>query len=350
MTDKIRWGILGCGRIAAKFADALRCVEEAELVAVGSRTLDNARAFGAACHARRCYGSYQELAEDSELDIIYVATPHSFHAENTLLCLSAGRGVLCEKPLAVNAVQGRAMIDCARTHRRFLMEAMWTRFLPLLEKVQELLAENAIGRPHLLAADFGFRDDPAAGKQRLHDPLLAGGALLDVGVYPLALSSMLFGAPRHICSAATFGQTGVDEQNAMILTFDQGRLATLYSAQQTETPQEATIMGTEGMIRLHRPWWRGTALTLSRPGRDAQVMELPTHENGFVYEIRAVHRDLREGRLENARMPLDESLAILQTLDAIRRQWGFRYPFETDLPGTPEQKPPSRDQERRIER
>lgn len=330
MANKIRWGILGSGSIAAKFAEALGCVDEADLVAVGSRTDEKANAFGDTYRIPRRYGSYQKLADDKDLDIIYIATPHNLHAENTLMCLNAGKGVLCEKPLAVNARQGQAMIDCARSKKCFLMEAMWTRFLPLMDKVRELLADNAIGQPQMLTADFGFRCSNYEEKQRVLDPHLAGGALLDVGIYPLSLSSMVFGKPLHIHSTATLGQTGVDEQNAVILAFEQGQLAIIYSAQQTETPHEATIMGTEGMIRLHRSWYSGNKLTLTRQGKSEQFMELPSHDNGFVYEIKAVHRDLREGRLENAIMPLDESLAILQTMDAIRKQWGLKYPFESD--------------------
>jgi predicted dehydrogenase len=328
MADKIRWGILGCGSIAAKFADALKHVNDAELVAVGSRSDANANAFGDTWQASRRYGSYQKLADDKDLDMIYVATPHHLHADNTILCLNAGKGVVCEKPLAVNARQGQAMIDCARAKRRFLMEAMWTRFLPLMGRVRQLLAANAIGEVRMLAADFGFRCGETTDKQRLLDPHLAGGALLDVGVYPVALSSMVFGRPLGIHSAAAIGKTGIDEQNAMILTFDGGRLAVMYSALQTETVREATIMGTQGMIRLHCGWWSGNKLTLIRPGQSEQFMELPSHDNGFIYQIQAACQDLREGRLEDVLMPLDESLAILQTMDAIRKQWGLKYPFE----------------------
>lgn len=330
MADKIRWGILGCGSIAAKFADALKYVDNAELAAVGSRTDKNAGIFGDRHGVLRRYGCYEKLAEDTELDAVYIATPHHLHMENTILCLNAGKHVLCEKPLAVNARQGLAMIQCARAKKRFLMEAMWTRFLPLMDQIRKLLSDNVIGELRMLAADFGFRYSNKAEKQRILDPHLAGGALLDVGVYPLALSFMIFGRPLHIHSAAAFGKTGVDEQNAVILGFEQGRLAVFYSAQQTETPHEATIMGTNGMIRLHQSWWRGNKLTLIPHNHDAQSMELPTCDNGFVYEIEAVHRDLRQGRCENALMPLDESLAILQTMDAIRKQWDFKYPFESD--------------------
>jgi len=328
MANKIRWGILGCGSIAGKFADALKHVKQAELVAVGSRSEDKAHAFADIHRVQRRHGSYQKLAEDSDVDIVYIATPHHLHAENTLLCLQSGKHVLCEKPLAVNARQGLTMVNCAKANKRFLMEAMWTRFLPLMDKVRQLLAQQIIGPLHVLTADFGFRCK--TNPQRLIDPYLAGGALLDVGIYPLALSSMIFGKPLHIHSTAVMGSTGVDEKNAAILTFEQGQLAMLSSAFTVETSQEAVIIGAEGMILLNRPWWRGHTLTLIRHGQDQQQIEVPSHENGFVYEIQAIHRDLAEDRIENALMPLDESLSTLQTMDTIRKQWDLRYPFETE--------------------
>jgi predicted dehydrogenase len=328
MAAKIRWGILGCGSIAHKFAQALGFVEDAQIVAVGSRNDEKAKEFGDKYQASRHYGSYQKLADDKEIDIIYVATPHNLHCENTIMCLEAGKAVVCEKPLAVNARQAKAMIDCARKHKLFLLEAMWTRFLPLMDKVRQLLAEETIGEVRMLAADFGFRYADRAEKQRILDPNLAGGALLDVGIYPMALSSMLFGRPQHIHSSAYLGETGVDEQNGIVLTFDKGRLSIIYSAQQTETPHEATIMGTKGMIRIHRPCWSGNKLTLIRLRQEDQFIELPSHANGFVYEIKATHAALRAGKLETTLMPLDETLAIAETMDAIRAQWGLKYPFE----------------------
>lgn len=327
MTYKIRWGILGGGKIAAKFADALKHVDDAELAAIGSRTIENANAFGDAHNIPRRYGSYEQLASDGALDIIYIATPHHLHCENAILCLNAGRHVLCEKPLAVNAKQGKAMINAARANNRFLMEAMWTRFLPLMDKVRQLLAENAIGDVWTLIADFGFRAGDDANP-RLTRPELAGGALLDVGVYTLALSSMLFGKPLQIHTAASIGKTRVDDQNASILTFANGRMAILYSAVQVESPHEASILGSSGMLRLYKPWWRGNKLSLIRPDQTEQRVELPAHENGFIYQIQAVHDDLKNNRLQNALMSLDESLSILETMDAIRRQWGLTYPFE----------------------
>jgi predicted dehydrogenase len=328
MAEKIRWGILGLGGIAEKFADALSFVEDAQLVAVGSRSDEKAQKFGRKFGIPHRHGSYQQLAEDSDVDIIHIATPQSLHCENTIMCLEAGKAVLCEKAFCVNARQAKAMVDCARRHKLFLMEAMWTRFLPLMDKVRQLLAENAIGEVRILAADFGFRYDEHAVKQRVVDPNLAGGALLDVGAYPIALSYMLFGRPEQIHSAAYLGEKGVDEQNGIVFTFEKGRLSIIYSAQRTETPQEAVIMGTKGMIRLHRSWWSGNKLTLIRHGKSDQFIELPSHKYGFIYEIKAVHCALREGKLETQLMPLDETLAIMETMDAIRNQWGFKYPFE----------------------
>jgi predicted dehydrogenase len=328
MAVKIRWGILGCGSIAHKFAQALGFVDDAHIVAVGSRNDEKAKEFGDTYKALRHYGSYQKLADDKDIDIIYVATPHNLHCENTIMCLEAGKAVVCEKPLAVNARQAKAMIDCARAKKLFLMEAMWTRFLPLMDKVRELLATEAVGDVRMLSADFGFRYTGKYEKPRVIDPDLAGGALLDVGIYPMALSSMIFGGPQHIHSAAYLNETGIDEQGAVILTFDKGRLSIIYCALQTETPQEATIMGTKGMIRIHRMCWSGNKLTLIRSGQDDQFIELPSHANGFIYQIKAAHQALREGKLETDLMPLDETLAIAETMDAIRAQWDLKYPFE----------------------
>jgi predicted dehydrogenase len=208
------------------------------------------------------------------------------------------------------------------------MEAMWTRFLPVLVKTRELLAAGAIGEVRALFADFGFRTgfDP---KSRLFDPNLGGGALLDVGVYTVSLASMVFGmAPSRISGIAHLGQAGVDEQSAVILGYDQGQLAILAAAVRTEMPQEAVLVGTEGRIRIHSPWWHPTTLTLSRPRQEDEILRLPYEANGYNYEAAAVMDCLRAGKTESDVMSLDETLAIMQTLDRIRAQWGLRYPME----------------------
>lgn len=327
-TRTIRWGILGTGSIARKFAAGLTALTDAELVAVGSRRAEKADEFADEFAGPRRHGSYAALADDPDVDAIYVATPHTLHKDNTLLCLRAGKAVLCEKPFAVNAADAREMVAVARQEGRFLMEAMWTRFLPAVAKVRELLAQGAIGETRLLRADFCFR----AGwnpEGRLLNPALAGGGLLDVGVYTVSLASMVFGAqPSRIASLAHIGETGVDEQAAMVLAYDAGQLATLTCAVRVSTPHEAQIFGTEGSLRIHRPFWHATELTVNAAGKEPQHLELPYPGNGYTCEAAEVGRCLREGELESPVMPLDETLAILDTLDQIRAQWGLRYPTE----------------------
>jgi dihydrodiol dehydrogenase / D-xylose 1-dehydrogenase (NADP) len=327
MDKVVRWGILGPGGIAHKFADALKRTQGCTIAAVGSRGLDRAKAFAKEFDIPRYYGSYEELAGDKEIDVIYVASPHNYHCDNTLLCLNSGKGVLCEKPMAVSAQEASRMIDTARKRKLFLMEAMWTRFLPTIVHVRKLLAENAIGEVRMLSADFGFRGDPDETK-RILNPMLAGGALLDVGVYPLALASMVLGKAEKIASAAHIGRTGVDEQAGIVLSYSAGKLAIIIAACTTETPHEAAIMGTTGMIRIAKGWWRGGAVTLQRPGREDEVFQPETAENGFVYEIEEVHRLLKAGKTESPTMSLGETLTIAQTMDEIRCQWGMKYPFE----------------------
>jgi predicted dehydrogenase len=326
--DKIRWGILGTGNIATRFAEGLMALPDAELVAVGSRSQSSVDSFGYEFDVPHRHASYAALADDPDVDVVYVATPHPFHREHSILCLEGSKAVLCEKPFAINASEAEDVIALAREKDLFLMEAMWTRFLPLLVEVRELLAEGAIGEVRALFADFGFRTafDP---QSRLFDPHLGGGALLDVGVYPVSLASMVFGAaPSRINGMAHLGQTGVDEQSAVILGYDQGQLAILAAAVRTEMPQEAVLIGIEGQIRIHTPWWRPTTLTLSRAGQEDESLHLPYEGNGYNYEAAAVMDCLRAGRTESDVMGLDETLAIIQTLDRIRAQWGLRYPME----------------------
>jgi predicted dehydrogenase len=324
---KTRWGILGTGNIASQFARGLAALDDAELSAVGSRTEESAQAFGERFGVPRRHASYAALASDPELDAIYVATPHPLHKDNTLLCLQAGKAVLCEKPFAINAGEAQSMIAAARQRGLFLMEAMWTRFLPHMVRLRELLAAGAIGEVRMLQADFGFRTE-FNPRGRLFDPALGGGALLDVGIYPVSLAAMLFGAPAQVAGLAHLGATGVDEQSAMIFRYPQGQLAVLSSAIRTNSPHEALLLGTTGRIRLHSSWWKPTSMTLSTNDRPDQLIELPAVGNGYNYEAAEVGRCLREGRKESEVMPLDETLSIVRTLDELRGQWGLRYPSE----------------------
>jgi predicted dehydrogenase len=327
MADKIRWGIIGTGAIARKFAEALAFVPDAELCAVGSRTQASADEFAARFGVPHAHPSYEALANDPDVDVVYIATPHPLHKENSILCLHAGKAVLCEKPFTINAREAEEVIRLAREKRLFLMEAMWSRFLPAMVEVRRLLSAGAIGEVRMLTAHCGFRA-PFNPQSRLFNPQLGGGALLDVGVYPVSLASMIFGAPTRITSMAHLGETGVDEHSAFILGYGAGELAVLGTALRLNLPAEAVLLGTEGTITIHGPWWRATALTLSVPGKEDRVIPAPLTGNGYNYEAAEVVRCLRAGRLESETMPLDETLSIMQTLDRIRAPWGLQYPAE----------------------
>lgn len=322
----IRWGILSTGSIAHKFAKGLGDLPNTELLAVGSRSQESADAFGDEFGIERRYSSYPDLAADPDIDVVYVGTPHTLHCENTLMLLEAGKAVLCEKPFALNVEQAKEMIAAARRHKLFVMEAVWTRFLPHMTKVRELIAEGALGEVRLLQADFGFRMgvDP---EHRLFDPEFGGGALLDVGIYPVLLAHELFGPPTEIKSFGNLGETKVDEENAAVLQHAGGELSLLASSLQLDTSQEATITGTEGRLKLHAPWWAPTNLTLYR-GEAAESIEVPCPLNGYNYEALEVNRCLREGLLESEIMPLSATLDVLETLDTLRAQWGLHYPAE----------------------
>lgn len=327
MGEVIRWGILGTGYIARAFAKDLKWASGAELLAVGSRAQETADAFGDEFGVPRRYAQYEALADDPDVDAVYVATPHHLHCANTLLCLNAGRTVLCEKPLAINAREAREMVATARERKLFLMEAMWTRFFPAMEKVRALLDSDVLGEVRMVTADFGFR---AAEDERgrLVDPAAGGGSLLDVGVYPVSLASMVLGAPSRIAALAHLGETGVDEQAGILFGYDAGQLAILHSAVETETLQEAAILGTEGRIRLAPRFWCPSRLALSLEGEDDEVLEFPYEGQGYQFEADEVMACLREGRTESAVMPLDESVQVMETLDRIRAEWGLRYPME----------------------
>ena len=322
-----RWGIVGLGNIARSFATGLKAVPGAELAAVGSRSQEKADKFGDEFGAAKRYGSYEALAADPDVDAVYVASPHSKHKEDSLLCLNGGKAVLCEKPFTINANEAAQVIGVARDKKVFLMEAMWTRFIPLMGKVRELVKDGAIGEIRMVQADFGFR----AGfnpKSRLFDPALGGGALLDVGIYPLSFASMLLGTPEHVTGTAHLAETGVDDNSAMLLRYPKGEIAVLATSVNITTPQAATILGTAGKIQIHPPFWIPKALTLSRDGKDDERIELPYEGNGYNYEAQEVERCVGQGLTESPILPLDETLAVMKTMDTLRAQWGVKYPME----------------------
>jgi predicted dehydrogenase len=329
MTDfaTVRWGILGAGSIAKSFSKGVNALPDAQLIAVGSRDAAKSNTFADEFGIKNRHAGYDALVNDPEVDAVYVATPHPFHKEHSLLALNAGKPVLCEKPFTINVGELEEVVKVARERKLFLMEGMWTRYFPLMYKVRELLKEGAIGEPRMLQADFGFRSG-INPEGRLFNPELGGGALLDVGVYVTSLASMVFGEPERITGLTTLGETGVDEQSAMVFGYKSGALSVLCTAVRTNTPHVAYINGTDGRITIQSPWWKPEKMTLSRSGKPDEEINLPMESSGFNYEAAEVGRCLRAGKLESDVMPLEESLGIMRTMDTLRSQWGLKYPME----------------------
>jgi predicted dehydrogenase len=322
-----RWGIIGPGKIAAKFAVALPLAGRASLGAVASRDEDRAKEFAGKSGAARYYTRYEELAADPDIDAVYIATPHGFHAEHAILCLQHGKAVLCEKPMALSALQVQRMIEAARNNKAFLMEAMWTRFLPVIEKVLELIRNGQLGTVKYVRGDFGFYA-PFNPSGRLYDLRLGGGSLLDIGIYPLFLCLLLLGEPDSIHAAAHLSPTGSDETCQAILQYRDGRSAMISSTLACQTSITAEIAGTEGMIQMPTPWYKNDKFTLLRPGEEAQIISVEPMVNGFEYQIREVTECLDKGLLESPLHSHADSLSLSRTMDAIRGQVGVKYPGE----------------------
>ncbi|MFW5741980.1 MAG: Gfo/Idh/MocA family protein [Spirochaetota bacterium] len=326
MTE-FKWGILAPGAIARKFATGLEGLDDAKVVAVGSRSIDRAKEFAAEYGVDRAYGSYEELATDPEVDAIYVATPHNYHRDNAILCMENGKAVLCEKPFAVSGADAQAMVAAAEANGVFLMEAMWTRFLPAWRQVRRWIDERAIGDVRLVNATFGFRSgwNP---ERRILNPDLAGGGILDVGVYVTSAAYWVTGRdPVEVVSQAHIGETGVDEQAAFVFRYDDGALAMLGCGVRTAMRHVALIYGTDGWIEVPHMFWNSTKAILHR-GEEETVFEKPHASNGYEFEAREVAECVRTGRTESSIMPLDETVRIMRTLDTIRDQSGLVYPFE----------------------
>jgi predicted dehydrogenase len=321
------WGIIGPGKIAAKFAAALQLAGNSRLHAVASRDLARASTFAATHGAAQIYDSYEQLAADPAIDVVYIATPHGFHAEHTLLCLRQGKAVLCEKPMALNATQVREMIAASGRREAFLMEAMWTRFLPLMQTTTDLIATGKIGALRYIRADFGFLA-PFDPSSRLYDLRLGGGSLLDIGIYPLFLCLYLLGKPDNIRAAGHLSPTGADDTCHAVLTYKDGRSAVISSTLACQTSLTAEIAGTEGAIRIPTPWYKNDRLNWNRTGQPEDSIRLEPMINGFEYQVREVARCLEARAIESPLMPHAFSLLMSETMDEIRRQIGVKYAGE----------------------
>ncbi len=320
----IKWGICGPGWISSKFVKDLPFAEGAELVAVGGRNLEKAKKFAEQYDIPRAYGSVEELAQDADIDIVYIGTLHPAHKDNALTLLRAGKSVLCEKPFTMNEAEAAEMIEAARENHVFLMEAMWTRYLPPIRRVMEWLAEGRIGEVRMLKAEFGFNMGWQP-ESRLLDPGKGGGALLDAGIYPISFASLIFGSqPKNIMSSVRIGQTGVDEQFSLLFEYEGGRSAVLNSAVQLDMVNDAYIYGTKGHIHIPS-FLFGKSATLRVSGEEPEEFVDSREFAGYAFEAEEAMNCLRQGKQESAIMPLAETQAIMATLDEIRRQWGLRY-------------------------
>jgi predicted dehydrogenase len=323
----INWGIIGCGNIANKFIKALKTFDNAKLMGVASKSGDNAKQYAKKYDVPYFYNNYNDLALNPEIDVVYIANSHNFHKESAMICINNGKAVLCEKSLTVNAAEAIQLVNAARSKQVFLMEAMWSRFQPVTRKVMELIEKKIIGDIRLLTVGFGFKANYDEGN-RLFNPRLAGGALLDVGIYPVSLASLIFGKkPTEIKSNAVIGTTGVDESSSYFFTYDNGETALLNSSLTYKNSQLATIIGTKGIIQIPS-FWMAEKLIVEIENKNPVTYDYPLRCNGYEYEIEEVMQCLREGKTESSIMPLDESLDIMQTMDQLRSQWNLKYPGE----------------------
>ena len=331
MTHSFRWGIIAPGRIAHRFAQALEAVEGAKLQAVASRDAERARTFAMQYGAPAAYDSAEALALDPEVDAVYIASPHRFHHEQSRLFLLSGKPVLVEKPFTVNAPEAADLIDVAQAKGLFLMEALWSRYLPVWLQVREWLEQGAIGDVHLITSMFCFHPerDPADRKFN-HD--LAGGALLDLGVYNVSLSEWVSREPAsEVFAVGQIGDTGVDELTSVTLRYPSGAVAQFTCGFQFEGINEFTAYGTDGAIRVQPKFWESTRVTLFSEGRETTA-NFPFRRNGFEYQIEEAMACVRDGRREREVTPLRSTLSTMKTIDRIREQIGLAYTFERTGP------------------
>lgn len=331
MTEALRWGIVGTGGIASRFAADTALLEGTEVVAVGSRSAEKAAGFAAEHGIPGHHGSYEALVADPAVEAVYIASPHPFHAEHALLAIAAGKHVLVEKPFTMNAVEARTVVEAARQAGVFCMEAMWTRFLPHMVHLRELLAAKAIGEVLALGVDQGmrFKQDP---EHRLFSFELGGGALLDLGIYPFSFASMVLGQPETVRASAIPAFTGVDGTTSAVLTYGNGAHAVILCSAVVATPMKAWVAGTEGRIELDSQWYTSSSrVTLTRTDGTSEVFEpvpglVQGRAKGMKFQVAEAVTAIRAGRRESAVMPLDETIAIMGILDEVRDQIGLAYP------------------------
>jgi len=323
--QKLKWGIIGLGNIAHKFVKDLALVDNAELYAVASRSNEKAKAFAKQYKAKKTYSNYEDLFKDEAVDIVYIATPHNSHKNLSIAALQAGKHVLCEKPLAVNFKQVESMIVTAQKENRFLMEAFWSKFNPNIKAVLQLIQNGEIGEVSYINSDFCFLRSEDK-QHRLFNMELAGGALLDVGVYPIFLAYVILGMPEAIVATANFGSTGVDMQTAAIFNYPKAT-ANIMSGFRSQSDMVAKIYGTKGSIYIDARWHEAQSFQLVKNGV-VETKSHPTKGKGFTYEIEECVKRIQSNKIESEIWSHQNSLDLISLTDEIRQQIGLRYPFE----------------------
>jgi len=323
MSEKLRWAILGTGAVANRFAAALKNIsDQAELVAVGSRNLDTATAFAQKYNIPTGHASYQAVADDPNVDIVYIGTPHPVHHRDAKMCLEAGKHVLCEKAFTMNADEAQDLINLAREKKLFLMEAMWTRFFPIHVRIREILAEGLLGDLQGMVIHHNYM-----GLSELPDSYpseLGMGTFMDQAPYGVGIAYSVLGPPIRTTGITTFGPRGINYQTSGVFEHEGGKLTTWMASRTTYDVKDLVIFGSEGKIDLHAPWYKPTAMTVYVKGKDPERIEFPLDGYvGYEYEAMEVMNCIKAGKLESEVMPLDETLAIMKTIDSMRAQWEF---------------------------
>ncbi len=324
-TRKIKWGIIGLGNIAHQFAKDLMLIDDAELAAVASRNHEKSKEFAKQYNCQKAYSSYEAIINDPEIDILYIATPHSSHAALTIKALQHNKHVLCEKPIALNYNDALQMINASKANNNFFMEAFWTRFNPSFREAFSKIKNGEIGEVKYINADFAFFTDNIEGVgDRKTDINLGGGSLLDIGVYPLFLCYVILGIPMEILAKSNFHQTGADLQTSMILHYKNAQ-AILHCSFVSNSNIKATINGTKGRINLNTLWYQAQSYTVTI-GEQEQEILLPTKGKGFTYEIEECHHCIKNDRIESALWSHQNSLDLITIVDQVRHQIGLEYP------------------------
>ena len=323
---KLKMAILGAGGIASTMAKTISQMEQVECYAVGSRSLEKAQAFAQKFGFQKAYGSYEELVKDEEVELVYIATPHSEHYENARLCIRHKKPVLCEKAFTANAKQAKELLEYAKKERVFITEAIWVRYMPMLQIIRKELADGVIGTPTMLTANLGYL---VSAVPRMQRPELAGGSLLDLGVYPINFALMMFGDNiAKVSSACTYTDSGVDEQDSITLLYEDGKVAQLAASMLGLSDRRGTIYGTKGFMVIENINNFESLTVYDTNYHEVKTIERPAQISGYEYEVEACIRALSEGKLECEEMPHEETLRVMELMDGLREEWGVKFPFE----------------------